>query len=69
MGFIMPSTKTPELPPVAAAPTAADPAVEESRRNALLAAQKQRGRAATLITGGDGDTTEAPIQRKRLLGE
>lgn len=50
-------------------PTRDDPAVEEARRKELLAAQKSRGRAATLLTGADGVTAQAPGERKRLLGE
>lgn len=59
----------PPLPPMPAQPTKEDPAVEEARRKELIAAQKTRGRAATLLTGGEGDTTDAPVQTKRLLGE
>lgn len=69
MTGIFSSAKTPALVEPEPTPTAADPAVEEARRKELLAAQKSKGRAATLLTGGDGDTSEAPVERKRLLGE
>lgn len=59
----------PALPAPTPAPTATDPAVEEARRKELIIATKTRGRAATLLTGGEGDTAEAPVQTKRLLGE
>jgi hypothetical protein len=49
-------------------PSAADPAVEKARKDALIAAQNARGRAQTLLTGGEGVTAAAPVQRKTLLG-
>ena len=46
-----------------------DPAVEEARRRQILAARQARGRAATILTGGEGDVSPVPAIRKALLGE
>ncbi len=47
-----------------------DPSVEEARRKALEdSARKARGRASTILTGGQGDLSEAPVAKKTLLGE
>ena len=43
--------------------------VEEARRKELIAARKRAGRAATLLTGGYGDESAAPVATKTLLGE
>ncbi|MBX7147137.1 MAG: hypothetical protein K1X44_07500 [Alphaproteobacteria bacterium] len=40
-------------------------AEEEERKRARLA----KGRATTLLIGGDGDTTSAPSYIKKLLGQ
>ncbi len=69
MGAIFSSPKAPDLPAPEPVPTAADPAVEEARRKELLASQKKRGSQAAILTSGDGDTSAAPVQTKRLLGE
>jgi len=65
--FSAPSPSPPPAP--APVPSKDDPAVEEARRKELIAAQKARGRAASILTGGEGDTTDAPVTQKRLLGE
>lgn len=71
MGGVFKKPKTPKVEkPVA--PSTEDPAIEEARRAEQLAQQKARGRAATLLTGADGDTAEPTVQRrqlKRLLGD
>lgn len=69
MSGMFSSPKIPAPTPAPEPPTKDDPSVEEARRKELQAAAKARGRAATLLTGGDGDTSAAPVQRKRLLGE
>lgn len=59
----------PKMPAQTPPPTLEDPAIAQARAKEQQAALKAKGRAATVITGGEGDTSEAPIQRKRLLGE
>lgn len=68
MSGMFSSPKMPDPAPPAPAPTVADPAVEEARRKELLMASKARGRADTLLTGGAGDTSIAPLAKKTLLG-
>lgn len=66
MSFFAPSPPSVPPPPP---PARADPAVEEARRRQLIAARQVRGRAATILTGGEGDLSPAPATRKSLLGE
>lgn len=56
-------------PTVQPSSLAADPAVEEARVKALKIVANAKGRSATLLTGGEGDKSKAPVQRKTLLGE
>ncbi len=67
MSFFAPSP--PSLPPPPPAPSREDPAVEEARRRQAIAARQARGRASTILTGGEGDASPAPAVRKALLGE
>jgi len=53
--------------PVQPAPQVSDPAVEEARRRELVMAGKQKGRSATLLTGGEG-VQPGNIGTKSLLG-
>ena len=64
--FSKPKIKDP--PPVTPAPTREDPEVEQARRQAVIDARRQRGRAATVRTGGQGTTEQAATRSKRLLG-
>lgn len=58
------------LPPAPApAPTPEDPAALEARRRTLSEQRQRRGRASTLLTGGQGVTGSAPVARKTLLGD
>ena len=52
------------------APTREDPAIEEARRKAVVAARLSRGRASTQLTGpgGSGVIGPANVARKQLLG-
>lgn len=59
----------PPPPPPPPAPTKTDSSVEAARRSEVEAAGKARGRSASILTGGDGDTSAAPVTTKRLLGE
>jgi len=55
-------------PPAPLPPTPEDPAVEAARKRAQRAAQNAKGRAATILTGGQGLTGDTPINKKTLLG-
>lgn len=44
------------------------PAVEEGRRQALIANRVRQGRTAQLVTGAQGVTGAAQAQQARLLG-
>ena len=54
----------------AVAPTREDPAIEEARRKAVIAARLSKGRSSTQLTGflGSGIIGPANIARKQLLG-
>lgn len=69
MTGVFSSSPRPAPAPPPPAPSKDDPAVEEARRKELIAAQKAKGRAASILTGGEGDTSAAPVEKKRLLGE
>jgi hypothetical protein len=60
-----------ELPDVAAAPvapTGADPAIAEAQRLEREAQLRARGRASTIATSGEGDTSRPSLARRVLLG-
>lgn len=63
------SPKPAPPPPAPPPPTLEDPGIEEARRKEVEAARKAKGRQSTVVTGGQGDQSEAPVQRKTLLGE
>ncbi len=60
---------SPSLPPASPPPTMEDPAIAAARKPEQASAQKAKGRAASVLTGGLGDTGEAPTNLNRLLGE
>lgn len=69
------TTGEPDMPPkvskpapIQAPPTQNDAAIEEARRREIVAAQRARGRAATILTSGQGDTQDAPTARRMLMG-
>lgn len=60
----------PKLPPLPPLPPVSDTAaIEAARRRELEAQRRARGRAATLLTGGLGDESDAPVAHKTLLGQ
>ena len=65
-GMFKPSM--PAVPKPAPVPEEDDPAIEEARRKEVIAARKAKGRAATLLTGGDGVTSLANVKRNSHLG-
>jgi hypothetical protein len=62
------SPKQPQVIQSPAAPTPADPSVQLAARDAATAAATAAGRGSTILTGGQGDTSVAPVARKVLLG-
>jgi len=76
MGFIAnmfspPRPQMPPLPPLPVAPTdpAAEAAAQEAAEKERKAAALAQGRSSTILTGGQGDTSEAPVTKRTLLGE
>jgi hypothetical protein len=65
-GPLAPPSAPSAPPPIPTADNAAVDAAASAERQRLLRA---RGRAATILTGGLGDTSAAPSAVKRLLGE
>lgn len=63
--FAKPPAPLPTAPPP---PTPEDPAVEAARKRAQRAALNAKGRAATILTGGQGLTGDTPATKKTLLG-
>jgi hypothetical protein len=56
-------------PPPPPTPALEDPAVQEARTKAIRdAASKAKGRAATILTGSEGDTSQPTLGVKTLLG-
>lgn len=59
-----------QAPAPAAAPSRADPAVEEERRRQIVASGKIRGAGANLLTGNPyGDTSAPSVAKKVLQGQ
>jgi len=70
LGSMFGGSKAPAPPPMQAAPSRADPAVEEARKREVIASGKIRGAGANLLTGNPyGDTSAPSVARKALLGE
>tara|TARA_R100001443_G_scaffold7920_1_gene17233 strand:+ start:24 stop:245 length:222 start_codon:yes stop_codon:yes gene_type:complete len=71
MGFLSPK---PPTPPPLPTPPKLPPAVAEDlpdpkkQKIAKLLANKKKGYTETIITGTQGDTSEANIAKKTLLG-
>lgn len=72
MKFIAPESPKIIAPPPPPSPTSADPAVAAATQKAMAdAAARERaakGRASTILTGAQGDTSQAPTARNILLG-
>lgn len=56
------------LPPQPAPPTIADPSVQAAALATQTSAANARGRASTIMTGGQGDTSDVTTLKKQLLG-
>lgn len=50
-------------------PTQADPSVQAAARAQAVATANAAGRESTLLTGGQGDTSQPSIASKTLLGQ
>lgn len=65
--------KSPSLPPVQEVQPPTDEAAvrarEKEAQDQRKAAQLAKGRASTLLTGGAGITSQAPVRLKELFGE
>ncbi len=64
--FSSPKTPTQAAPP--APPTVTDPAVQQAANENAAAAASAAGRGSTILTSGLGDTSQATVQKKVLLG-
>jgi hypothetical protein len=53
-------------PPPPPPPTPEDPAIKQRKEEVRLAALRRKGRASTILTGGVGDSTTAPVLRPKL---
>ncbi len=63
------SPKMPAVPALPAAPKMSDPEIEDARRKELLRISQMKGRTSSILTGGQGDTSTAPVQYKTLMGQ
>lgn len=70
--ILKPQAPTPVYIPPPPSPTSTDGAVAQATLDAQNAAaevaRKQKGRAATILTGAGGDTSQATVSRRTLLG-
>ena len=69
MGFGKSPTPSPYVAPVEKAPDKSDAEIREEAARARELERRRKGRAYTILTGGSGDTSTAPTQKKILLGE
>ena len=73
MSAIFSPPKMPPLPPVQPLPTPPSTEVSQEEKDRIAAEQaaierKRKGRKSTILTSPLGDTEEAEIQKKTLLG-
>lgn len=62
-------SSSPTPPPPPAPPERDDAEVQEAALQERLRQARARGRAANILTGGQGVTDPVPTARKKLLGE
>lgn len=67
MGSIF-SPSIPKPKPAPPAPTPTDPMVQQIAEAQAAQAASAAGRMSTILTGGLGDTSAAPVVQKQLLG-
>jgi hypothetical protein len=63
------SSSPPPPPPPPPPPERSDADVQAADTDERLRARLARGRAATILTGGQGDLAPAPTTAKTLLGQ
>ncbi|MGF1629624.1 MAG: hypothetical protein ACFCUT_09150 [Kiloniellaceae bacterium] len=68
MGSIFNPPKPKAPPPPPPPPEPDDPAIEDTRKREREAARRRRGRQATILTSGLGDTGTPQVQQPTLLG-
>eukprot|EP01046_Picozoa_sp_COSAG06_P053821 COSAG06_NODE_9403_length_1910_cov_1.599801_2_plen_75_part_00 len=73
MSAIFSPPKMPSMPPIQPLPAAPSTEVSAEEKERIAAEQaaierKRKGRKSTILTGPLGDTEEAEIQKKTLLG-
>jgi len=68
MGFFGSSPSPPAVTPAPAPPTVNDAEVKAAKAKEAEILRKQKGRSATILTGGLGVQEQAETQRKTLLG-
>lgn len=66
MSFLVPKSNPVPPPPV---PQANDETANRAAAEARARERKRRGTLASVLTGGQGVASPAPVQRKTLLGE
>lgn len=70
MCFSQTKPKIPDAPPVPAGPVRADEEIKRSTNDQLDELRRRQGRAATIVTGGLGDTGFGQsVTKKTLLGQ
>lgn len=68
MGGLFKTPKAPAIPPPPAPASAPTVDVAKDRAMAMDKLAGRRGRAASILTGSQGDLTAAPTATKTLLG-
>jgi hypothetical protein len=63
-----PAPEAPAPPPTVTDMTAGDASAKTSRQDALKKMAAADGMGKTIVTGGLGDTSQAPVKLKTLLG-
>lgn len=59
---------SPRVPSPPAPPKADDPAVVAARKKQRASDLLRKGRASTILTGGAGVTSDAPLSQPQVLG-
>ena len=68
-GIVHPDIPGAGTPPPTPSPTGSDADKTNTAMNQAAAAETNaQGRAATMLTGGQGDTSDAPTSKRVLLG-
>ena len=68
LGMLSAKSKVPSLPAPPKQPSRDDPSIEAARKAQRLADLRRKGRKSTIITGGAGLTSDAPLSQPQALG-